>query len=57
MRDCVLVVSGPVGRRSMFSLTHPEAIVGVLTAAAALLEQIEHRSDSCINDAPRRGAA
>lgn len=37
LRDCGLVTSRPDGRSSMFRLTHPEAITGVLAAAEQLL--------------------
>jgi ArsR family transcriptional regulator, cadmium/lead-responsive transcriptional repressor len=37
LRDCGLVTSRPQGRASMFSLTHGDAIRGVLTAAEQLL--------------------
>jgi ArsR family transcriptional regulator, cadmium/lead-responsive transcriptional repressor len=37
LRDCGLVTSRPAGRASVFSLTHPEAVLGVFTAAESLL--------------------
>ena len=37
LRDCGLVTSRPQGRASMFSLTHPEALLDVLAAAERLL--------------------
>jgi ArsR family transcriptional regulator, cadmium/lead-responsive transcriptional repressor len=37
LRDCGLVESRPVGRSSMFSLTHPDAVLKVLAAAEELL--------------------
>jgi len=37
LRDCGLVHSRPAGRASMFSLVHPDAVLGVLTAAENLL--------------------
>lgn len=37
LRDCGLVESRPQGRASMFSLTHPEATLELLTAAERLL--------------------
>ena len=37
LRDCGLVTSRPVGRSSMFSLTHPEALMELLNAADKLL--------------------
>src|SRR5690606_759305 len=38
LRDCGLVQSRPEGRASMFSLTHPEAIMEVLAATERLLD-------------------
>jgi ArsR family transcriptional regulator, cadmium/lead-responsive transcriptional repressor len=37
LRDCGLVESRPVGRSSVFSLTHPEAVLKVFAAAEELL--------------------
>jgi DNA-binding transcriptional ArsR family regulator len=37
LRDCGLVESRPQGRASLFSLTHPEATLQLLTAAERLL--------------------
>ncbi len=37
LRDCGLVDSRPQGRASLFSLTHPEATLDLLTAAERLL--------------------
>lgn len=37
LRDCGLVDSRPAGRASMFSLTHPEAVLNVFGAAEELL--------------------
>jgi DNA-binding transcriptional ArsR family regulator len=37
LRDCGLVESRPQGRASMFSLTHPEATLDLLSAAERLL--------------------
>jgi DNA-binding transcriptional ArsR family regulator len=37
LRDCGLVESRPQGRASLFSLTHPEATLDLLTAAERLL--------------------
>lgn len=39
LRDCGLVQSRPVGRASMFSLTHPQATLEVLAATERLLGQ------------------
>lgn len=38
LRDCDLVSSRPVGRSSVFTLTHPEAVLKVFAAAEELLE-------------------
>ena len=38
LRDCGLVSSKPQGRASVFSLTHPEAMLDLLSAAEHLLE-------------------
>ena len=38
LRDCGLVASRPEGRASVFSLTHPEALMGVWSAAERLLD-------------------
>lgn len=37
LRDCGLVESRPVGRASVFSLTHPGAVLKVFAAAEELL--------------------
>lgn len=37
LRDCGLVASRPEGRASVFSLTHPEALLDLLAAAERLL--------------------
>ncbi len=37
LRDCGLVSSRPVGRASVFALTHPEALAQLLAAAEQLL--------------------
>ncbi|MGH3383450.1 MAG: ArsR/SmtB family transcription factor [Nocardioidaceae bacterium] len=37
LRGCGLVESRPEGRASVFSLTHPEALTGLLAAAETLL--------------------
>ena len=38
LKDCGLVESRPVGRASVFSLTHPEAVERLFGAAEELLE-------------------
>jgi len=38
LRDCGLVESRPQGRASLFSLTHPEATLALLSAAERLLD-------------------
>jgi DNA-binding transcriptional ArsR family regulator len=37
LKDCGLVTSRPQGRASVFSLTHPEAVMDLLTSAERLL--------------------
>lgn len=37
LRDCGLVTSRPQGRASVFSLTHPEALLDLLASAERLL--------------------
>lgn len=37
LRDCGLVESRPAGRSSMFSVTHPQAVLRVFVAAEELL--------------------
>ena len=37
LKDCGLVTSRPQGRASMFSLTHPEALMSLLSSAEELL--------------------
>lgn len=37
LKDCGLVTSRPQGRASMFSLTHPEALMELLASAERLL--------------------
>lgn len=37
LRDCGLVTSRPAGRASMFTLSHPEALLDLLSAAERLL--------------------
>lgn len=38
LRDCGLVASRPQGRASVFSLTHPEAMLDLFSAAERMLE-------------------
>jgi DNA-binding transcriptional ArsR family regulator len=38
LKDCGLVTSRPEGRASVFSLTHPEALMDVWSAAERLLD-------------------
>jgi DNA-binding transcriptional ArsR family regulator len=38
LRDCGLVTSRPQGRASLFSLTHPEAMQDLMSAAERLLK-------------------
>lgn len=37
LRDCGLVTSRPIGRSSVFTLTHPEVVLKVFSAAEELL--------------------
>lgn len=37
LKDCGLVTSRPEGRASLWSLNHPDAVVGLLAAAEKLL--------------------
>ena len=37
LKECGLVTSRPQGRASLFSLTHPDAVLALLEAAEALL--------------------
>lgn len=37
LRDCGLVTSRPAGRSSVFSVTHPDAVLRVFAAAEELL--------------------
>jgi DNA-binding transcriptional ArsR family regulator len=37
LRDCGLVASTPVGRASVFTLTHPDEVLNVFSAAEKLL--------------------
>jgi len=39
LRDCGLVESRPRGRASVFTLTHPDTVLGVLGAAEVLLAE------------------
>jgi len=38
LRDCGLVTSRPQGRASLFSLSHPEALIDLLASAERLLD-------------------
>lgn len=49
LRDCGLVVSRPVGRASVFSLTHPEASAELLAAAERLLALTGDAVTLCAN--------
>jgi DNA-binding transcriptional ArsR family regulator len=52
LKDCGLVTSRPEGRASVFSLTHPEALMGVWSAAERLLDLTGDAVALC----PRYGA-
>ena len=47
LRDCGLVVSRPVGRASVFSLTQPEAVNRLLCSAEELLALTGHAVVLC----------
>lgn len=47
LKDCGLVISRPQGRASVFSLTVPAELVGVLEAADRLLEATGYAVDLC----------
>ena len=49
LRDCGLVTSRPVGRASMFSVTHPEATTELLSAAERLLDVTGYAVTLCPN--------
>jgi DNA-binding transcriptional ArsR family regulator len=51
LKDCGLVTSRPEGRASVFSLTHPDALMGVWAAAEQLLDLTGDAVVLC----PRRG--
>lgn len=49
LKDCGLVQSRPVGRASIFSLTHPEALDALFAAAERLLELTGEAVVLCAN--------
>ena len=49
LRDCGLVVSRPVGRASVYSLTHPEAMIDLFAAAERLLDLTGEAVSLCVN--------
>ena len=49
LKDCGLVTSRPVGRASMFSVTHPEATNQLLAAAEQLLDVTGYAVTLCPN--------
>lgn len=49
LKDCGLVTSRPVGRASMFSVTHPEATNQLLVAAEQLLDVTGYAVTLCPN--------
>jgi DNA-binding transcriptional ArsR family regulator len=53
LRDCGLVTSRPAGRASLWSLNHPDTVVGLLSAAEELLALTGDAVVLC----PRSGAA
>jgi ArsR family transcriptional regulator, cadmium/lead-responsive transcriptional repressor len=52
LKDCGLVTSRPEGRASVYSLTHPEALMGIWSAAEQLLDLTGDAVSLC----PRYGA-
>ncbi|MGL5811022.1 MAG: ArsR family transcriptional regulator, partial [Nocardioides sp.] len=52
LRDCGLVDSRPVGRSSMFWVTEPELVNGVLAAAETLLAATGDAVLLCPNTGP-----
>ncbi|EFQ82860.1 transcriptional regulator, ArsR family [Aeromicrobium marinum DSM 15272] len=57
LRDCGLVESRPVGRASMFTLTHPEAVIDLLAAAERLLSLTGDAVTLCPNYGARKDPA
>ncbi len=49
LKDCGLVSSRPVGRASVFSVSHPEAIIDLLSAAERLLLLTSYAVTLCPN--------
>lgn len=49
LKDCGLVSSRPLGRASVFSVTYPEAIAGLLRAAEELLDLTGYAVTLCPN--------
>ncbi|MGI9156757.1 MAG: ArsR/SmtB family transcription factor [Marmoricola sp.] len=49
LKDCGLVTSRPQGRASMFSLTHPEALLGLFASAEQLLKLTGDAVTLCAN--------
>lgn len=49
LKDCGLVSSRPVGRASMFSVTHPETTRRLLVAAEQLLDATGYAVTLCSN--------
>ena len=49
LRDCGLVTSRPQGRASMFSLSHPEALIDLLASAERLLDLTGNAVALCPN--------
>ena len=50
LKDCGLVTSRPEGRASVFSLTHPEALDDLFSAAERLLALTGDAVTLCAND-------
>ena len=49
LKDCGLVVSRPEGRASVFSVTHPDSITDLLSAAERLLDLTGYAVTLCPN--------
>lgn len=56
LRDCGLVVSRPVGRASLWSLAHPEALEALFAAAEDLLERTGEAVTLCADHGLARDA-
>lgn len=57
LKDCGLVTSRPVGRASMFSLTHPEEMMSLFAVAEHLLDLSGDAVALCANHGTDRAAS